>query len=364
MRGPVASVTCHDPGRRELAARLRAAVTTAGLTGWVSEAAGTDGTIAVLEVPVGELGLGPVDHGEGWARLSQQLGRVLDDVEPAIALGAFGATLDLDDPAWQVDRLTWCSGRVDVARLDADRIARFNALAGERLVEVRGGAVRWATPPGVPLGVGLLDVAPLGLAAAAYEAWTGEAADLAPPTGVVDDANAPVLWCWTDGEPARMVEAIAVALPDHEVDAEQEYGALSPVVVRPPAGRVGLAELLDDVRSVAATGTSAWVGLLPRGGFLPPGVAPDLPESAVVDHLWLRGDWAGDLLPAVADVLGGAPREDLAGGVLITTGPDPRGPADVDVVWTPMVRHQRLVAVAALLGERLRTDTAGPGIVI
>ena len=372
MRGPVATVTCHDAERPDLAARLRAAVSAAGLTGWVSDAVGTDGTVAVLEVAVGDLGLGPVDRGEGWTSLSQQLGRVLDEVEPTIALGAFAPVLDLDEPAWQLDRLTWCSGRVDVARLDADRITRFNALAGERLVEVRDGAVRWATPPGVPLGVALLEVAPLGLAAAAYEAWTGEAADLAPPTGAVDEVNPPVLWCWTDGDPARLAEAITDVLPDHEVEADQEYGALSPLVVRPPAGRVGLAELLDDLRAVAATGAPAWMGLLPRGGFLPPGVAPELPESGVVDHLWLRRDWAGDLLVAVADALAGAPREAVADGVLLTTGPDPRAPADADHVWTPMVRYQRLVAVAGLLGERVRTDTdtgtdtdpAGPTIVI
>lgn len=364
MRGPVASVTCHDADRPDVAARLRTAASDAGLTGWVTDAAGSEGTVAVLEVAVGDLGLGPVDRGEGWTALSRQLGGVLDEVVPTIALGAFSPVLDLDEPAWQVDRLQWCSGRVDISRLDADQIARFNALAGERLVEVRDGAVRWATPPGVPLGVDLLDVAPLGLAAATYEAWTGEAADLEPSTGDVDDVNAPVLWCWTDGDPARLAAAVAAALPDHEVDAEQEYGALSPVVVRPPEGMVDQADLLDALRTVAAAGAPGWVGLLPRGGVLPPGVAPELPESGVVDHLWLRRDWAGDLLPAVADALADAPTEDVAGGVLFITGPDPRAPGPADLVWTPMVRYQRLVAAATLLGERLRADTAGPGIVI
>lgn len=189
---------------------------------------------------------------------------------PTIALGGFSAVLDLDQPAWRVDRLQWCSGRVDVARLDHDRVAAFNALAGERLVEVRDGAVRWATPPGVPLGVDLLDVAPLGLAAAAYEAWTGEAADLDPLVSDVDDANDPVLWLWTDEDPARLAAAVGAALPGHEVETEQEYGALSPVVVRPPAGRVAQADLLADLRTAVAAGTPAWAGLLPRGGFLPP----------------------------------------------------------------------------------------------
>jgi hypothetical protein len=363
MRGPVASVSCHDADRPDLAARLRSAVSDAGLAGWVTEAAGTEGTVAVLEIPVGDLGLGPVDRGEGWTALSRQLGGVLDEVVPTIALGAFSAVLDLDEPAWRIDRLQWCSGRVDVARLDHDRIAAFNALAGERLVEVRDGAVRWATPPGVPLGVDLLDVAPLGLAAATYEAWTGEAADL-EPLDDVDDVNAPVLWCWTDGDPARLAADVAAALPGHEVDAEQEYGPLSPVVVRPPTGRVDQAHLLADLRTAAAAGAPAWAGLLPRGGFLPPGVAPELPESGLVDHLWLRRDWAGDLLTAVADALADAPTEDVAGGVLFVTGPDPRGPATADLVWTPMVRYQRMVAAAALLGERLRAETAGPEIVI
>jgi hypothetical protein len=214
------------------------------------------------------------------------------------------------------------------------------------------------------LGVDLLDVAPLALAAATYEAWTGEAADLEPATGDVDDVNAPVLWCWTDGDPAQLAAAVVAALPDHEVDAEQEYGALSPVVVRPPEGVVDQADLLNDLRIVAAAASPAWVGLLPRGGFLPPGVAPELPESGVVDHLWLRRDWAGDLLTAVADALAGAPTEEVAGGVLFITGPDPREPGAADLVWTPMVRYQRLVAAASLLGERLRADTAGPEIVI
>lgn len=364
MRGPVASVTCYDADHPDLASRLRTAVAAAGLTGWVTEAAGTAGTVAVLELPIGELGLGPVDRGDGWATLSRHLGSVLDEVVPTIALGGFSPVLDLDEPVWRVDRLQWCSGRVDVARLDADRVARFNALAGDRLVEVRGGAVRWATPPGVPLGVDLLDVAPLALAAAAYEAWTGEAADLEPPAGDVDDVNTPLLWCWTDHDPGGLAAAVQSALPDHSVDAEREYGVLSPVVVRPPAGRVDLADLLDDLRTVAATGAPVWAGLLPRGGFLPPGVAPELPASGVIDHLWLRRDWAGDLLPAVADALAGAPTEDVAGGVLFVTGPDPHAPRDVELVWTPMVRYERLVAAATLLGERLRADTAGPEIVI
>lgn len=364
MRGPIASVTCHDADRPDLAGRLHTAADGHGITGWVSEAAGTDGTVAVLEIAVGDLGLGPVDDAEGWATLSRQLGAALDEVAPAIALGGFSAVLDLDEPAWRVDRLQWCSGRVDVARLDADQVARFNALAGERLVEVRDGAVRWATPPGVPLGVDLLDVAPLGLAAAAYEAWTGETADLARPASDVDDVNAPVLWCWTDGDPDELASAVASVLPDHEVDADQEYGPLSPVVVRPPEGRIDQAGLLADLRTVAATGAPAWAGLLPRGGFLPPGVAPELPESGVIDHLWLRRDWAGDLLAAVGDALAGAPTEEVGGGVLFVTGPDPRGPGGQELVWTPMVRYQRLVAVAALLGDRVRADTTGPEIVI
>ncbi|UMG94224.1 hypothetical protein [Nocardioides sp. TF02-7] len=157
---------------------------------------------------------------------------------------------------------------------------------------------------------------------------------------------------------------MGAALPGHEVETEQEYGALSPVVVRPPAGRVAQADLLADLRTAVAAGTPAWAGLLPRGGFLPPGVAPELPESGAVDHLWLRRDWAGDLLDAVTDALAGAPVEDVADGVLLVTGPDPRGPRDADLVWTPMVRYQRLALVASLLGDRLRGDTAGPEIVI
>ncbi|CAI9402973.1 hypothetical protein [Nocardioides sp. T2.26MG-1] len=172
-----------------------------------------------------------------------------------------------------------------------------------------------------------------------------------------------MLWCWTDDDPTRLAAAVAAELPDHEADAEQEYGTLSPVVVRPPEGVVDQADLLNDLRTVAATGAPAWVGLLPRGGVLPPGVAPELPESGVVDHLWLRRDWAGDLLPAVADALADASTEEVA-GVLFITGPDPRRPGPADLVWTPMVRYQRLVAAAALLGERLRADTAGPEIVI
>ena len=210
----------------------------------------------------------------------------------------------------------------------------------------------------------LLDVAPLALAAATYEAWTGEAADLEPPTGDVDDVNDPVLWCWTDGDPAELAAAVAAALPEHEVEAEQDYGALSPLVVRPPEAVVDQAALLDDLRAVAATGAPAWVGLLPRGGVLPPGVAPELPESGVVDHLWLRRDWAGDLLTAVAEVLAEAPTEEVAGGVLFVTGPDPRAPGPADLVWPPMVRYQRLVTVAALLGARVRADTLGPETVI
>lgn len=359
MRGPVVSVTCHDPDRPDLAARLRTAATDAGLIGSVSEAAGSDGAVAVLEIAVGDLGLGPVDGGEAWRALSRRLGAALDAAVPAIALGAFGPVLDLDDPAWGADRLRWCSGRVDVARLDSGRVAAFEALAGERLVEVRDGAVRWAASPGVPLGVDLIDVAPLDLAAATYEAWTGEAADRDPLAGDGDDVNEPVLWCWTDGDSARLAARLAAALPDHEVDHETEYGALSPVVLRPPAGRVDQADLLADLRAAVVAGAPAWAALLPLGGFLPPGVAPELPESGVVDHVWLRRDWAGELLPAVADALSGAPAEEVADGVLFVTGPDPRGADDVEHVWTPMVRYQRLVAAASLLGERLRGDVAG-----
>jgi hypothetical protein len=359
MNGPVASVTCHDADRPDLAARLRSAVSGVGLTAWVTEAAGSEGTVVVLEVPVGDLGLGPVDHGEGWAALSRQLGSVLDEVTPAIALGAFEPVLDLDEPAGHVDERQWCSGRVDSRRLRADQVARFDALADEGLVEVRDGAVRWASLPGVPLGVVLRDVAPHELAPAAYEAWTGEPADV-EPVGDVDEVNTPVLWCWTDGDPEQLAAAVAAVLPDHEVDAAQEYGPLSPVVVRPPAGRVDQADLLQDLRAAVTAGTPAWAGLLPRGGVLPPGVAPEVPESGVVDHLWLRRDWAGGLLTAVADALPGAPAEDVVGGVLLTTGPDPRGPGLTGLVWTPMVRYERLVAAATLLGARLHGDVFGP----
>lgn len=287
MRGPVVSVTCHDPDRPDLAARLRTAATDAGLIGSVSEAAGSDGAVAVLEIAVGDLGLGPVDGGEAWRALSRRLGAALDAAVPTIALGAFGPVLDLDDPAWGADRLQWCSGRVDVV-------------------------------------------------------------------------NEPVLWCWTDGDSARLAARLAAALPDHEVDHETEYGALSPVVLRPPAGRVDQADLLADLRTAVVAGAPAWAGLLPLGGFLPPGVAPEVPESGVVDHVWLRRDWAGELLPAVADALSGAPAEEVADGVLFVTGPDPRGADAVEHVWTPMVRYQRLVAAASLLGERLRSEVAGP----
>ncbi|WP_121254071.1 hypothetical protein [Nocardioides ferulae] len=361
MLGPIATVTCHDADRPDLAGRLRSAAADRGLTGWVTEAAGSDGTVAVLEIAVGDLGLGPVDGGEGWTTLSRHLGSVLDEVAPAIALGAFTPVLDLDEPDGLIDGRRWCSGRVDLARLDADQTARFDALADRRLVEVRDGAARWATPPGVPLGADLLDVAPLELAAATYRAWTGETADPAPPPDDVDDANTPVLWCWTDGDAAQLAAAVAAALPDHGVDDEQEYGPLSPVVVTPPVNVVDQSDLLAALRTAVAAGAPAWAGLLPRGGVLPPGVAPELPESGVVDHLWLSRDWAGDLLPTVADALAGAPTDEVAGGVLFVTGPDPREPGAAELVWPPMVRYERLVAAATLLGQRLRADTERHG---
>lgn len=365
MRGPVASVTCHEPDRADLVGRLRTAAERAGLEAWATAAAGTDGHLVVLEVPLGDLGLGPVDDGPGWAALSNRLGTVLDEVVPAIALGGFSPVLDLDDPVWRIDRLQWCSGRVDVTRLDLDQVAAFNALVGERMVEVRDGTARWATPPGVPLGVGLLDAPPLPVAAATYEAWTGEEADLEPVPVDVDDANLPVLWLWAPDAIDSLADDVRAALPSYDVGGDDDHGPFSPVVASPPTGRTALPDLLDDLRHVVATARPAWAGLLPRGGFLPPGVSPETPEASLVDHLWLQEDWAGAALDRLTTVLPEIEPERVGDGLLLTTVPEPRSDVSADLLWTPMVRYDRLVEVARVLGERVRESVdGGPTIVI
>ncbi len=359
MRGPVATLSCYDPKPADLADRLQAAVTRTGLTAFVTEAAGTDGQVAVLEVPVGDLGLRAVDDGTGWRALSEQLGRILDEVCPALALGGFSAVLDLDEPAWHTGRLQWCSGRAETARLDVQQAAAFNALVDDRLVEVRDGAVRWAAPPGVPLGVDLLSVQPLALAAATYEAWTGEPANL-DPVPAADDANTPMLWFWAPPGRRDLADQVRAALPGYTVDRDADYGYYSPVAAAAPPGRVAQADLLTDLRTAVSAVRPAWAGVLPTRAFLPPGVSPQTPEASLVDHLWLDRAWAGPTLNEVLAALPGVVTEPVDDGVLLVTGPDPRDPLNADLLWTPMVRFGRLTDVARILGARVRRDLDSP----
>lgn len=369
MRGPIVSITCHEPDRPDLASRLRSAAAEAGVTAWATDAAGTEGTVAVLEVPVGDLGLGPVDDSADWADVSARLGTILDEVSPVLALGGFVPVLDLDDPVWRNDRAEWASGRLEVDRLDIERRVAFNALVDERMVEVRDGAVRWATPPGVPLGVGLLDVPPLLLSAATFEAWTGTPADLDATGDAVDlaEVNRPELWCWAApgdvGGTSGLAGRIAAVLPGHRVRVGEEYGPFDVVRVEQPPAR-GLPELdalVADLRAAVAAAAPTWAAILPRGGFLPPGLSPQTPEASVVDHLWLREDWAGSVTAAVRDTLDPLEPEAVGDGLLFVTGPG-RGDTAEDLLWTPMVRHGLLVEVARLLGDRVEQDVAGPGI--
>lgn len=359
LRGPIISVSLFDADRPDLAARSRAAVASAGLAAYVSEADGTDGTVVVVEVAVGDLGLRAVEDTPAWSDLGATLGAIADEVSPAIAVAGDNPVLDLDDPAWRTDRLTFCSGRVDVERLDLERRHAFNELVGHHLVEVRDGAVRWATPPGVPLGVGLVATTPLALAAATYEAWTGEPADLEPVTDPALDAVLPTLWFWSPDGAASLEPAVAAALPAWDAEADDEHGAFGVVVAvaRDPLDQdSALAALRTAVPAVGA----AWAGLLPRGGFVPPGVDPSLAASGVVDHLWLARDWSGPLVEQVAAALDGVTPDDVGEGVLFVTGPDPRVDRIGPFPWTPLERWARLVTVAGLLGSHVRDAVGEP----
>ena len=255
---------------------------------------------------------------------------LVSGVRPLIATVAVEEPPDaLPDPGWQAATGLLSAGWVDVERCSAVRRLRFERLAESGLAVPYGGGLAWGLtavvrPEDAARAAG---IGPWVAAAAAYEAWTGRAADLEPdlpPPSPDEDPAAPVpqVWWWSQGEdPATVRSRVAGLLPEPveaRVDTSGDPGWQAVIA---DLERGEAAAGLELLRSSVAGVRPSWAALQPAGGLAVPGMDPDLPMTGVLVNPWVSREWAGDALPRLDRALSGAHREELGDGVLWVTDP-------------------------------------------
>jgi hypothetical protein len=393
MTGPYLHVGLHDPDRDT--ATLRDATSTylliagadvepdggrhrvgpgTALTGddrgaWLEELPPGDGAegagsggLVQLVVELGELEFEPP---AAWRDLLLAALDVAAGVRPLIATVAVEEPPDaLPDPDWRAAAGLLAAGWVDVPRLSSVRRLRFERLESSGLAVPYAGGLAWGLTAVLHPGDAgrVAGIAPWVAAAAAYEAWTGRAADPqpdVPPPDADDDPAAPVpqVWWWSQGEDpeavrARVADAVTAPV-EARVDRSGDPGWQAVVA---DLGSGEAAAALDLLRGSVAAVKPSWAAVQPSGGLAVPGMDPDLPMTGVLVNPWVSRAWAGDDDIAGLDhVLGGAHREEVADGVLWVT--DPRLADVPDPSWADDdTRWDRLVEAADLLGRIARRE--------
>lgn len=145
-RGLTLTLVLWDPERRSAALREQA-VSAAGRTRLpTSVETGAEDGLVQVHMWAGSVGLGlPTDRPEDWATLGSALGRIVEQVRPALALSA---------PEWSVGSLThpdpeqlrpglacgWCR----LGGLDLERVTKFVTLEQRSVVHRRWDGFAWA----------------------------------------------------------------------------------------------------------------------------------------------------------------------------------------------------------------------------
>jgi hypothetical protein len=320
-----------------------------------------DSGLMQLVAELGELEFAPPAD---WRDLLLGALDLVSGVRPLIATVAVEEPPDaLPDPDWQAATGLLSAGWVDVERCSAVRRLRFERLAQSGLAVPYGGGLAWGLtavvrPEEAARAAG---IGPWVAAAAAYEAWTGRAADPEPdlPSPSPDEdpaAPVPQVWWWSQGEdPATVRSRVAGLLPEPveaRVDTSGDPGWQAVIA---DLERGEAAAGLELLRSSVAGVRPSWAALQPAGGLAVPGMDPDLPMTGVLVNPWVSREWAGAALPRLDRALSGAHREELGDGVLWVT--DPRLADLPDASWSDDdVRWERLVEAAEILGELARQE--------
>jgi hypothetical protein len=328
---------------------------------WLEELPREDGGLVQLVLELGELEFAPPEE---WRNLLLAALDLVSGVRPLLATVALEEPPDaLPDPDWVAASGLFSAGWVDVARCSNVRRLRFERLLESGLAVEYGGGLAWGLtavlrPEDAPRVAG---IAPWLAAAAAYEAWTGVAADPQPdlpPPDPDDDPGAPVpqVWWWSQGEdPDAVRSRVADVLPEPveaRVDASGDPGWQAVIA---DLERGEAATGLDLLRASVDAVRPSWAALQPSGGLAVPGMDPELPMTGVLVNPWVSREWVGDELPELDRVFSGAHREEFGDGVLWVT--DPRLADVPDTSWgDDDVRWDRLVAAAEILGQVARRE--------
>ena len=312
------------------------------------------GGLAQLAVDLDTVDGGPADALVAVVRAALD---VVTGVRPLLATLAVEDPPDaLPDPDWASASVLLAAGWVDRERLSAVRRLRFAKLLEAGVAREHRDGLLWGHDALLGEGGGSGTTPTWVLAAAAYEAWTGRAAEpvaTTPEDVPGPELSAPQVWWWRQGEDAALtLERVTAALGAGAwVDPASPPGWQAVVAALPPGDVTAALQVLR--RTVAAVRPS-WCAVRPTGGLAVPGMDPDVPATGVLAHPWVDATWAASAMPELEAVFAGASREELAGGVLWVT--DPRLAELPDPApWTdPGERWQRLVRAADILARAAR----------
>lgn len=331
----------------------------------IESMAATRGGLVQLVIGVGDLSVRPV---EDWRELMTAVSGVVTGVRPVLATVAVEEPPDaLPDPSWAAASPLLGTGWVDVKRCTTVQRLRFADLVDLGIAAPHGDGLAWSDDAALSLTGRVSPAAPLAVAAAVFEAWTGIAAAAPDPATDVADPSLPIpqVWWWSQGEDPEAVRlrveaatgtagspgSNGAATPKPYVDPSGDPG-WQPVIADLPPGAAG--DGLELLRSTVEQVRPSWAALQPAGGLAVPGMDPEIPATGVLVNPWVSREWMAEDLVTLERIFEGAYREEFAGGVLWVTDcrvaqlPDAAAWSDDDARW------ERLVAAADVLGGTAR----------